>query len=222
MERGFLLRCTNRDFSVFNRFDFEKPTIGIKFLFFEPEKMDQLIEDKSLSFCEMLKEVQETRSPFYFSKENEETCVEKILLGMENMEPFAESGHIGKSLGIFQEPRANYFFYQHIPMFNRGIVNYVAFSPLDKLSFDPDVLVITAPPSQSEKVMRSVTYSTGEMYTSKTTPVMGCAWSFIYPFQSGEVNYLMPEMVHGMKGRELFSEEKVLVSIPYQWLPIVI
>ena len=66
-----------------------------------------------------------------------------------------------------------------------------------------------------------MTYSTGELYVSKTTPVMGCAWLYIYPFQSGKVNYLLPEMVHGMKGRELFSEETILISIPYQWIPIM-
>jgi uncharacterized protein (DUF169 family) len=54
-------------------------------------------------------------------------------------------------------------------------VNYVAFSPLDKLTFDPDVLIITARPAQAEIVLRAMTYSTGELYNSRTTPVMGCA-----------------------------------------------
>ena len=69
--------------------------------------------------------------------------------------------------------------------------------------------------------MRAMTYSTGELYTSKTTPVMGCAWFYIYPFQTGKVNYLIPEMVHGMKGRELLPEGSILISIPYQWIPTI-
>jgi hypothetical protein len=28
-------------------------------------------------------------------------------------------------------------------------------------------------------------------------------------------------MIHGMKGRELFKEEEMLISIPYQWIPIM-
>ncbi len=209
------------DLSGFDQIDFDIPPIGVKFLFFEPEDMDQLGEDKKLSLCEMLKEVQDTGEPFYFSKENEETCVGKILLGMEDMAPFAESGQIGDRLEVFQEPRANYSLYKHVPTFEKNIINYVAFAPIDKLTFDPDVLVITAEPSKAEIVMRAVTHSTGEMYTSKTTPVMGCAWTLIYPFQTGEVNHLIPQFVHGMHGRELFSEEKVLVSIPFQWIPTV-
>jgi hypothetical protein len=48
---------------------------------------------------------------------------------------------------------------------------------------------------------------------------MGCAWLFIYPFQSGKVNFIVPEMVHGMKGRELFPKDSIVVSIPYHWIP---
>ena len=50
---------------------------------------------------------------------------------------------------------------------------------------------------------------------------MGCSWIFIYPFETGKVNYLMPEMIHGMTGRELFAPNSVLISIPYQWLQTV-
>ena len=53
----------------------------------------------------MINETWQADEPFYFSKENNETCVGKILLGMEDMAPFAESGQIGERLQIFQEPR---------------------------------------------------------------------------------------------------------------------
>ena len=151
-------------------------------------------------------EAQKSKMPFYFDRGYQETCVGKILLGMQDMEAFAESGQIGEKLQIFQEARANYAFYQHVPKFERHVVNYVAFAPLDALTFEPDLLILSADHGQAEIVMRSMTYSTGELYNSRTTPVMGCAWLFVYPFQSGKVNFLVPAMVHGMKGRELFPE----------------
>ena len=215
------MRRLTQDLSIFNKLHFERPPVGVKFLFFRPEGIEPLSADKNLSFCEMLREAQQAGAPFHFGKENNEACVGKILLGMEEMEPFAESGQIGARLGIFQEPRANYIFYQYVPKFGKGIVNYVAFSPLDKLTFEPDVLIITATAGQAEIVMRAMSYSTGELYNSKTTPVMGCAWIYIYPYQTGKVNYLIPEMVHGMKGRELFAEGSLLIAIPYQWIPII-
>jgi uncharacterized protein (DUF169 family) len=217
----YLMKPIRTDFSVYNKLGFEILPVGVKYLFFRPQGIKQLSTEKNLSFCEMLTEAQQTKNPFYFSKENNETCVGKILLGMEEMVPFAETGQIGARLEIFQEPRANYAFYKYVPRFAKGTVNYVAFSTIEKLVFEPDVLIITATPKQAEIVMRSMTYSTGELYVSKTTPVMGCAWFYIYPFQTGNVNYLIPEMVHGMKGRELFAEGMILISIPYQWIPIM-
>jgi uncharacterized protein (DUF169 family) len=215
------MRPLHTDLSAFRKIDFERPPVGVKYLFFRPKGMEQLPMDKSLSFCEMLKEAQFSAVPFYFGKENNETCVGKILLGMTDMEPFAEAGEIGPRLGIVQEPRVNRNFYHHVPRLAKGTVNYVAFAPMDKLTFEPDVLIITATPKEAEIVMRAMTYSTGEPYTSKATLVMGCSWIYIYPFESGNVNYLMPEMIHGMTGRELFSPNTVLVSIPYQWLQTV-
>lgn len=213
------MRPPQTDFSVYARFHFPRPPLGVKFLFFKPEGVPPLQQDTTLSLCEMLVEAQQAGKPFYFAKSFNEACVGKILLGMQEMEGFAESGQIGEKLGIFQEARANYAFYQHVPKFPRDAVNYVAFSPLDQLTYEPDLLVITADHRQAEIVMRSMTYSTGELYSSKTTPVMGCAWVFIYPFQSGKVNFIIPELVHGMKGRELFPKNTVVISIPYQWIP---
>ncbi len=215
------MRPLKTDLSIYGKFDFERPPVGVKFLFKRPEGIDQLEMDKSLAFCERIKEAQQRGAPFYINKENIEECVGKFLLGMEDMAPFAESGQIGTALEIYQEPRVNSRLYQSIPRFERSIVNYVVYSPLDKLTFEPDVLIITANHSQAEIVMRAMSYSTGELYNSKTTNVMGCAWTYIYPFQSGNVNYLLPEMIHGMKARLVFPEGSVLIAIPYHWIPTI-
>jgi uncharacterized protein (DUF169 family) len=213
------MKSLQTDLSIFAKFKFERPPVGIKFFFFKPQEMEPLPSDKSLSLCEVLGEAQRSKKPFYFGKEYGETCVGKILLGMQEMAPFAESGQIGEKLQIFQEARANYAFYQHVPKFGKDVVNYVGFASLETLTFEPDLLVITADHRQAEIVMRSMTFSTGELYNSRTTPVMGCAWIFIYPFQSGKVNFIVPEMIHGMKGRDVFPHDSIVISIPYQWLP---
>ncbi|NLL51272.1 MAG: DUF169 domain-containing protein [Peptococcaceae bacterium] len=210
-----------QDLSIFNKLGFEHPPIGVKFSFFRPDGIEQLSMDKNLSLCEIFKEAQLTGTPFYFSAENNETCVGKVILGMNDMAPVGRSGQIGVRLGVFKEARNNYNLYKYVQKMEKGVVNYVAFSPVDKLSYDPDVLVITANPHQAEIVLRAVTYSTGEMYTSLTTPVLGCSWFLIYPFKTGKVNYLMPTLVHGLSGRKLYNDDTVIISIPHQWLPTV-
>ena len=215
---GAKMRPLTQDLSIFNKFKFENPPVGVKFLFFRPEGIEQL--DKSMAICEMIKEAQQRGAPFYFAKENED-CFGRMVLGMEDTPNFAESGQIGLELEIFQEPRANSRLYQYITKLAKGTVNYVAFSSLDKLTFEPDLLILLTTPSQAEIVLRAMSYSTGELWDPKATPVLGCSWLFTYPYQSGKVNYTVTGLAFGSKAKEVFPEGWMLISIPYNWIPII-
>ncbi|MBA7569770.1 hypothetical protein ES708_11511 [subsurface metagenome] len=192
------MRPLQTDLSIYKKFDFEKPPVGVKFLFNKPEGIERL--DKTLGLCEMLKEAHQRETPFYFDKENED-CVGKMPLGMMDISPILEGGQIGPELEIYQEPRANARIYQHLPAFAMGTVNYVAFAPLDKLTFEPDLLILYATPRQAEIVLRAMSYSTGEMWEPKAMPVVACAWLYVYPYKSGKVNYMTTGMSYGMIAR---------------------
>ena len=210
--------ASRRDLSIFNKFNFERPPVGVKFLFGKPEGIKKL--DKTLALCEMLREAQEG-SAFYATKEDFE-CVGPLILGMAEPEPIFESGQLGPRLKIFNEPRANNRIYYYIPRMIRDTVNYIAFAPLDKLTFEPDVLIVTAKPSQAEIILRSMIYTTGEMWTAKGTSVIGCAWLFVYPYLSGELNFTVTGLGVGMKGRQVLPEGLMLISIPWNLLPTMI
>ena len=133
-----------QDLSIFNKFNFERPPVGVKFLPTKPDGIERL--DKILDFCEMLVEAQ-NGSPFYVAKENF-TCIGPLLLGMVEGDPIFQSGQVGPKLEVFKEARANRRIYQYIPKLAKDTANYVVFSPLDKLSSEPDVLIVTANPSK--------------------------------------------------------------------------
>jgi len=104
-----------------------------------------------------------------------------------------------------------------------GIVNYIAFSPLDKLPFDPDLLIIlTDDISQTEIIFRAMVYTAGMPITSKMTNVLGCGYLFVYPYLTGEVNYITTGLAFGMKQRKVFPPGRQLISIPYNWLPTIV
>jgi len=210
----------SHDFSVLNKLGLALPPVGVKFDLFRPLDIPQLELDSAMSLCEMLRECQRRSSPFYFSNENTETCVGKCLLGMEEFPPSSESGQIGKRLGIWQDPRGNRNVYRHITKLAPGSVNYVSFAPFNQITFNPDVLVIAANPDQAEAVMRATTYATGMLYKSTATAVMGCSWFLLYPYITGEVNFVLPGIIHGPHGRHLYDSGTVLITIPYHWLPV--
>jgi uncharacterized protein (DUF169 family) len=213
------MRPLQTDLTHFKKFNFEKPPVGVKYLFHKPEGMEQL--DKSLALCEMLKEAHQRRMPFYFTKENE-SCFGKEVLGMlKEPHELVDGGTLGVKFEIFQEGRANLHLRRFERNLEKGSVNYVAISPLDKLTFEPDLLIITADAIQAEIVLRAMTYSHGEMYESKSTCIGGCAWLYAYPFLSGKVNYIVTGLAFGMRGREAFPPGWWLISIPCNWIPII-
>ena len=206
------------DLSIFNKFNFEIPPVGVKFLLNKPADIKKL--DKGLAFCEMLGEAQKS-PPFYAARENF-TCMGPVVLGMEQPDPIFESGQVGPKDGIYKEARANRRIYIYIPKLAKGTVRYVAFSPIDKLSFEPDVLIITATPSQAEVLLRAYCYTTGKMLTTRSTPVLICTWLYIYPYVSGELNYVVTGLGFGMKARGILPEGLMLISIPYDSLPMLV
>jgi uncharacterized protein (DUF169 family) len=212
------LPALERDLSVFQKLGLENSPVGVKFLYGEPQGVPRL--DKKLALCEMIPEAQ-TGKVFYAGLDEHE-CAGPVPLGMVELEPFYRSGQIGPCLEIFKEARANRRIYEVLPVLARGTCNYTVFAPLDELSFDPDVLVVSGTARQMEIVLRSMSYTTGQMYESKGTPVVGCAWTLVYPYLSGKINFSVTGLTFGHIAREVGQEGTVVVSIPWDCLPTMI
>jgi uncharacterized protein (DUF169 family) len=206
------MRPLNQDLSIYEKFNFENSPLAVKFEFTRPSNMEQF--KGTLSMCEIIREAQKSVNPFYMTKDNED-CFGAFAMGMKKAPSFLETGKLGYMLEVYQDPRANQKIYPHISKFEHGTVNYVAFSRLDKLTFEPDVLLLMATVSQADIIMRAMSYSTGEVWSTMSTPVLGCSWILTYPFNSGKVNYIVTGMTHGMKARKVFPDGMFLIAIPY-------
>lgn len=196
---------------VFERLHFEIEPVAIKYLNFKPDKALRL--DKVMDFCEMLKEAQGGKT-FYVDSDNF-TCIGPLILGMKEDDPIFEKGLVGPRLGIFKEERANRRIYQYLPRMPKGSIKYVLFSPLSVSEFEPDVVVFVLTVEQTEILLRAKSYKTGEMWTAKGTPVASCAWLFVYPYLTGEINFTVTGLGFGTKARRLFPEGRILFSVPW-------
>jgi uncharacterized protein (DUF169 family) len=207
-----------KDFTVLDQFNLERKPVGVKFMASRPTNVSHL--GKTLNFCEMLKEAQ-TSTPFYASKDDF-VCVEKMLLGFEDPEPILVSGMFGGREKLFQEERACREMYNYLPYMKKGSVHSVAFSAVDQLAFDPDVLVIVCDIAQAQTLLRSLNYSTGEPITAKFTPVCMCAWMYNYPVVSGNVNFFVTGLGLGMQALNIFSPGLIVMSVPWPKIPTML
>jgi uncharacterized protein (DUF169 family) len=205
-----------KNLAILEKFDFNLPPVGVKFLAKPPDMVERL--DEKLALCEMLKRAQEGKA--FFVDANNHTCEAGMyVLGQADApEPFI-SGQFGAGLQIYEEPRSASRLYLHIPKIGRGVVHHVAFAPLDKLNFEPDLLILLADTPQTEILLRALSYRTGQMWISRYTPAIGCAWIYTYPYLSGELNYTIAGLGHGMKRRKLFPEGHQIISAPFDLLP---
>jgi len=210
---------TGKDFAILDKFEFDVQPVAVKFLAKQPDQVDRL--NQKMALCEMLKSTQEGN--VFFADKGSHTCEAGLyVLGQAEVPGPFVSGEFGARLKIFEDARSASRLYHYIPRIGKDVVNYIAFSPLDKLSFDPDVLIILAKTSQTEILLRAMSYRTGKMWSSKFSPAIGCAWILVYPYLTGELNYTITGLGHGMGRRKLFSEGQQLVSIPFDILPSVL
>jgi len=205
-----------QDLTIFNRFNFERQPVGIKYLYHKPKGIERLSKD--MAVCEMLIEAQ-TGNPFYADQANY-TCAETIFSGEEHDAVF-RAGGLGFHGGY--DPRAGIRFKNlYVPKMPKGIIKYVVFSPFDKISFNPDVLVITCDVSQAEILLRASTYKSGKPWSNRISLYLQCAWLLVYPYLSGELNYTITGISYGMKWRRTLPEGLMIISIPFDLLPTMI
>ena len=209
------MTLSEKDLALLGKFDFDVQPVGVKFLVKRPDLVDRLGEN--MAFCEMLQRAQEGNA-FYADTENHTCEAGLYVLGQADAPGPFIGGEFGAGLKIFEQPRSASRLYLYIPKIGKNVVNYVAFSPLDKLPFEPDILVFLANASQTEILLRAMSYKTGQMWQSKFSAAIGCAWIYIYPYLTGELNYTPTGLGHGMKRRKLFPEGLQLISIPFDLL----
>jgi uncharacterized protein (DUF169 family) len=206
-----------RDYSIFRKFDFDRSPVGVSFSLKRPEGIRQL--DKSLGVCEMFKEAQAS-APFYAALENVQ-CGTQVL-GMADFPAVMLGGQLGSEFSMFKTPSANRRVYDYIPVLPRDTVRYVIHSSLDQLTFDPDLLIVTANTAQAEILLRASSYSDGRMWNAKGSTCLACAWIYAYPYLRGELNYGISGLGFSMKARQVLPDGLIVVSIPAEMLSMMI
>jgi uncharacterized protein (DUF169 family) len=206
-----------RDYSIFSKFNFEKKPIGVSYSLKKPEGIQQL--NKSLGICEMFKEAQ-TSAPFYVTKENVQ-CGPQVV-GMDVFPPVMYSGLLGSEFSMFKTPGANRRIYDYVPVLPKDSVKYIIHSSIDQLTFDPDILIITANTAQAEILLRASSYSTGKMWNAKGSTCLACAWIYAHSYISGELNYCISGLGFSMKARHVLPDGLIIITIPSEMLPMMI
>jgi len=217
-------RLREHDFGVLDKFQFKYRPVGLKFFNVEGEYEGLGLEplEGQLAWCQMLKEAQEGKA-FYATAENHYCEPGVFLSGQGRLSELAAGGRIGPPFSIYPTERANRRVYSHLSLLAEGSTYAVGLAPLDRLQFDPDLLVLGCDNmDQAERLLRATQWDTGDMIVSKMTYVMGCNWLFTYPYVSGDINTVWTGVCYGMRMYKLYPPGLPIVSIPWHHIDRVL
>ena len=201
---------------VFGRLVTEKnmpyPAVAIRFHVVRPKNIQQY-EGEKLAFCQYLSEAQKGKH-FYISKEND-ACYGKVAMGMEPKPPVTAFGQAGEDFEMFRTNSSNRKIYQELPVIEPGTVNYVEYAPVSECDFNPDLIFCVANQEAADVLLHATSYTTGDFWESKSTPVLSCGWMYAYPVISGKVNFVTTGFYHGLRRRKIYPAGLTMISIPY-------
>ena len=201
---------------LFAKLGMEYPAVALKYCYSQPEGVEHV--DKTLSFCEFVKEAQTSGKKFFITKEDD-NCFGKMVLGMIPKPGLGASGQAGYDFGCYKSPVGCQQLYQKLPILEPHTINYVEFCPAADCDFDPDLLFFVADLPQADVIMRATSYISGDLWESKSSPVISCAWMYAYPVITGKVNHITTGYYHGLKRRKAYPAGLRMIAVPFQKLP---
>lgn len=200
---------------AFSDLELPYPPVAVKFSRNRPEGVQQ-VEGVDV-FCSFLKKAQVENRMFFTTVDNDK-CMSRVVLGMIELETNHGSGQAGFEMGVFKTAAANARLYHEVPMLKRGVCNYVVFCPVDICKFDPDLVIFIAPTEKAQLLLRATSYISGDLWKSKCSYVMSCAWTYVYPYVSGKVNHLFTGMHLGLQMRQTYPPGLHIITVPFQKL----
>ena len=209
---------SKEDLDLFEKLDFPQKPVAVSLLREKPEGVERL--DEKIRLCEMVRRARE-REPFYADPENHNCEAGLHVLGYgDPPQPFT-SGAFAYELKGYKSARAGSRPYHLNPMLCRNHNNFVAFSTLEKLSFEPDLLLLCTEGRSTQNVLRALLWSTGTILESRVTLSMECSWYIAYPYITGEINHFVGSVGYATHRGKVWEPGQIAVCIPYEKVPFL-
>ena len=205
------------DYSIFDKFNFERKSIGVKYSLIKPEGIPRI--DKPMAICEMFGAAQEM-DPFYAIPEDIMCGVQ--VLGLDEYPPKMYSGQLGPMFSMFKTPGANRRIYDYVPHLAKDSVYYFTHATYDKMNYDPDLMIFTTSVAQAEIILRASSFSDGKMWNFKGTTCLACAWIYAHPYLTGQLNFTVSGLGYSMKARNALPEGLMVITVPFDQIAILL
>ena len=192
---------------------FETHPIAISFSMEPPEGIGPIKE--SIRLCQMLDKVRFDGDIFFTTAVDHKCDGGSGSCGMKEMSAYIKNGEFLCKMGLFGNTRAARRFINANPRIESGTVKAGTFAPLEKATFEPDVIVLICNAKQGMLIAEAFAYENGKRTLGMTGPPI-CSSIVAAPYLTGEVTYSLGD--HGARNNMKIKDEEVFVGIPAELL----
>ena len=194
----------------------ESSPVAISFSTEAPEGIEQLKGE--IRLCQMLDKVRFDGDVFYTTSANHKCDGGSGSCGMKEMNERIKTGEFLCKMGLFGSNMAAKRFIASNPRIEYGTVKIVSFLPLEKVTFEPDVVVLVCNAKQGMLITEAFAYETGKRTLGLTGPPI-CSSIVAAPYLTGELTYSFGD--HGARKYMKTKDEDVFVGIPAELLTCI-
>jgi uncharacterized protein (DUF169 family) len=174
--------------------------------------------DEVMTHCQFVDRVRRTGDEFYTLAEDHMCKFGSGSLGLNEVPPEMPSGEsYYKEFGLFSTQGASRRTAEKMPILPPNSTETVIYSPLEKTSFVPDVVVFICNPKQVMILIQSYMYKTGgRLETSFAGTQSLCAEGVVQTYKEGKIGIGV-----GCLGSRTFSkmeDEEMVMGIPVELL----
>ncbi|WP_094227941.1 DUF169 domain-containing protein [Methanolobus psychrotolerans] len=171
--------------------------------------------------CQMVDNVRRLGTQFYSFLDDQMCKGGAAVMGLTEMSPKLKSGEVYYNLNHFSSLDSAKSTMGRVPMVEANSIKAVVYSPLEKVTFKPDVILIIATPKQVMELSQALLHKSGGRVNAGFAGKQSvCADGVAYPYLTGEAGVTI-----GCSGSRKYTEiqdEEMILSIPVDMLPAMV
>ncbi|WP_342305635.1 DUF169 domain-containing protein [Methanolobus sp. ZRKC5] len=181
-----------------------------------PAEIPQI--DEKTRHCQMVDNSRRLGTQFYSLLDNQMCKGGAAVMGLTEMSPKLKNGEVYFNLNHFASLDSAKSTMERVPMVPANSVKAILYSPLEKATFAPDVVLIIAKPGQVMELSQALLHKTGGRVNAGFAGKQSvCADGVAYPYLTGEAGVTI-----GCSGSRKYTEiqdEEMIMGIPVAMLP---
>jgi len=176
--------------------------------------------DRRLRYCQLLMEAKKGKS-LLLTAETISCPAAGSALGLLPLPEKISKGEMLKTLGLFASNEAAAKTMSEMPRLGLGRFRAVAAAPLEKASFEPDVIVIEDKPERIMWINLASLYKTGGRLDFSSAVFQACCIDVTaIPYQLKKVNISLG--CYGCRDSTDINDDECLIGIPIHLLPEIV